>query len=466
MITTNTGASVFRAIEAIAATPSKNEKEALVKSAGSMSTLFMKAVTYAYDRRNFGIGTGMAPHKTPGIAPGGNCLKEDFVWACLDDLCARKLTGSAARARVQQITDLLDAPSAEVFRRIINKDMRAGFSEGTINRVFKGTIEEPPYMRCTLPPKSNMASWDWSVGIFSQEKADGSFANVHHDNTGVVWVTSRQGTQYPADALGIEADVLAHFRPGTHTHGELLVLENGQVLAREKGNGVLNSLAQGGALEEGQRVLFMAWDQIPLASAVSGGKCVSIYRDRLKSLAQQCQFAQLQGVKSLALIPTRIVKSKAEAYAHYRELLKKGKEGTVVKHPDMTWKDSSGGNKDQVKLKLEADVELRIKGFIPGTPGTKTAATFGSLNCFSECGQLEVNVSGFTDATRQKIHNERERFLDAIITVKANSIMVPDDGADKHSLFLPRFVEVREDKGVADDLAQIKAIFTAAAENA
>lgn len=462
--TINTGASVYAAIERIAATPSKNEKEELIKAAGSQSSLFMKVVTYAYDRRNFGIG--MAPHKTAGIAPGGNCLKEPFVWACLDDLSTRTLTGNAARTKVQQIVDLLDEGSAEVFRRIINKDMRAGFTEGTINRVFKGTIEEPPYMRCTLPSKSNMASWDWSVGIFSQEKADGSFANVHHDGAGVVWITTRQGTQYPANALGLEEDIARFLELNTHTHGELLVYEAGELLPREKGNGVLNSLAQGGALEIDQKVVFMAWDQIPLDRAVSGGKVATPYRDRLRKLGGQALAAQRAGCVSVRLIPTRVVKSKAEAYAHYRELLKLGKEGTVVKHPDMDWKDSSSGNKDQVKLKLEVDVELRIKDFVPGTPGTKTAATFGSLLCQSECGELEVAVSGMTDAMRQKIHNDRERFRDAIITVKANSVMVPDDGADKHSLFLPRYVEIREDKRVADDLARIKAIFQNAVEAA
>jgi DNA ligase-1 len=462
-MTFNTGKSVFAAIQSIGATASKLEKEALVKAAGQSSPLFMKAVTYAYDPfRNFGISN--APNKTPGMAPGANTLEEPATWKVLDELANRTLSGNAARDKVQSMVDFLDEPSAEVFRRIINKDMRSGFSEGTINRVFKGTIAEFPYMRCSLPAKSNMAKWEWEKGIISQEKADGMFGNVNYDTTGMLWITSRQGSPFPPTCMGIEDDIRAVFQQGTQTHGEFTVFENDILLPREKGNGVMNSLLKGGDLEANQRVVFDAWDQIPLSVVQPSGKYEIGYRKRLAGLAQQCIAAKRAGITSVRVIPTRIVRTKADAYGHYRELLKLGKEGTVCKSPEAIWKDTT--SKDQVKLKLTFEVELKVVGFIEGKPGAKTEATFGSLLCQSQCGSLETGVSGFTDAKRIAINNDRESWLGSIITVKANGIMSPEEGDELHSLFLPVYVEDRLDKATADDLSRIREQYLAALEAA
>ena len=63
---------------------------------------------------------------------------------------------------------------------------------------------------------------------------------------------------------------------------------------------------------------------------------------------------------------------------------------------------------------------------------------------------------------RQTIHNDRERFLQKVVTVRANSVMAPSGEQGVYSLFLPRLIEVREDKSVADDLQRIKDQFAAA----
>ena len=456
----NKASSIFQAIEAIGATSSKLEKEALIKQVGSLP-LFMRVVRAAYDPF-VTYGLALAPKKRDGLAPGTNTLDEEQFWSILSKLASRELSGTAARDAVQNAVDLLDAPSSELFRRIIATDLRAGFTDGTINRVFPGTFQEFPYMRCSLKAKSNMDKWDWSLGAISQEKADGMFANVNRAGDSVS-IHSRQGSPFPRGCMPqLEAAMVAHLDAETQTHGELVVYESSSALGhmtlmpREKGNGVLNSLLSGGELEPGQEVRFMAWDQIPLSAVKPKGKYEVGYKLRLVKL-----LGQLKGAPAVVkVIETRVVKSMAEAFAHYKELLGKGKEGTVVKSPLAIWKD--GTSKDQVKLKLEVDVELKITGFIPGTPGTKTEATFGALQCASECSQLEVGVSGLTDALRQTIHNDRARFLGKVVTVRGNSIMAPSGEQGIYSLFLPRMIEIREDKTVADDLQSIKDQYAAA----
>lgn len=469
MLILNTPASILALIDKIAATSSKLEKESLIREGGSHA-MFMKVVRAAYDPFiNYGIR--IIPERAAGAAPGANSLSEDTWWTMLSDLAARRLTGDNARNAVQRAVNFLDEPSRELFIRIIRKDLRAGFSEGTINRVFPKTFAEFPYMRCTLPEKSNMASWDWSVGIISQEKADGMFTNVNVDDKGNVWLTSRQGSPIPLDNLGLYDAIQDTLTWGTQSHGELTVYKDGLVLPREIGNGMLNSVLNGGTLDEGCTARLDLWDQIPLAEVKPKGKYATAYKERLSGLLLQLRrieqdLPQHKGL--LALVPTRVVKSKAQAYEHYRELLKLGKEGTVVKHPNMDWKDSSGGNKDQVKLKLEADMELRIVEVLPGTVGTKNEGRAGSVLCETECGALRVNVTIKNEKMRDAVDADWAAWQSKIMTVRANSIMTPSESNEFHSLFLPRFVEdvARFDKSVADDLETVKQIFRNAVEAA
>lgn len=468
LIVTNKAASVFNAIEEIAATSSKLEKEAMIKQAGTSSPMFMRVVKAAYDPF---ITYGLRNVKIPGgMAPGANTLDEPEWWALLDRLAQRTLTGDAARKAVHDALCFLEEPSARLFCRILNKDLRAGFTDGTINRVFKGTIAEFPYMRCTLPEKSNMGAWDWSVGIFSQEKADGMFTNVNHDEHGQVWLTSRQGSPIPLEALNLEEPIKAMLLRGTQSHGELTVIgADGEVLPREVGNGMLNSVLQGGELDTDCRARLDLWDQIPLSVVVPKGKYAKPYKERLVGLITQLRegYKRAPQYQALvALVPTRIVRSKAEAYSHYRDLLKQGKEGTVVKHPDMDWKDSSGGNKDQVKLKLEADVDLRIIQVLPGTPGTKNDGRAGSFQCETSCGTLQVNVTVKNEKLRDEVDKNWDDFAGKIIAVRANSIMPPSENNEFHSLFLPRMIEdfARTDKTEADDLERVREIFQSAVE--
>lgn len=450
---------IFGLIDGIANKPSKNDKVALVKE-GMKSPEFAKVLTHAYNPFiTFGMEDVPEGVAVDGSRPGHF---EDCTWTLLHCLANRTLTGDAARTAVAKELAQLEPGSAELLKRIIKKDLRAGFGESTINKAVPGTIAEFPYMRCSLPPKSNMPGWDWSVGIISQEKADGMFANVNFDTHGSLWVTSRQGSPIPLDELGAFAQGLRDtLTPGTQTHGELLVFKDGVVLPREQGNGQLNSIIQGGKLDAGCTIMLQAWDQIPLSEVKPKGSYAVHYRKRLIDLIEQLKNSRAIPVDfhpHVQIVPTKVVYSKAEAYEHYRELLKLGKEGTVCKHPWAIWRDHT--SKDQVKLKLTAPCELRMRKLNPGEG--KNAATFGSVQCESECGKLVVNVSGFTDAVREAIFKDWESLVDGVMCVNSNMILNPGESSDVHSLFLPRFVELCKDRSTADTLERIREQFEAA----
>jgi len=306
-----------------------------------------------------------------------------------------------------------------------------------------------------------MEDWDWSKGIYSQTKADGMFGNVNVREDGFVWATSRGGTLFPGGSLGIEDQLGATFDKGTQTHGEFTLYVDGVMQSREIGNGVFNSLLKGGSLEPGQKVHYDCWDQIPLSAAVPKGKYEVPYKERFANLKRQ---VEVKVQPDICLTETRIVYSMEEARKHYKEHRARKLEGTICKSSDAFWKD--GTSKDQVKQKEEIDVELRVKGFNPGKG--KNAGTFGSIQCESECGLLEVNVSGMSDEMRLAIHLDRANWPGKIITARSNSLLAPSKGKKNGlwSMFLPRLIEERADKTVADTLEQIQAQFKAAEDAA
>jgi DNA ligase-1 len=441
--------AIYYLIETIAQTSSKNDKISTLKNYIGDAD-FERVMIFAYDPfKTYGIA------KIPAFESDADGEFNEQTWALLDRLIARTLTGNAARAELQAELERLTDESGQLLARIIKKDLRANFSESSINKAKKGTIPEFPYMRCCLPKDAKLDAFAWLRSSFSQEKADGLFCNVDHEAGGIVRLTSRQGSPFPIEHFeALANDVITTFAEGTQSHGELLVKRDGRILPREIGNGVLNSVLKGGSFADNESPIYMVWDQIPLSAVKPKGKFDVPYEARFNDLSGQ---VSNHNPASISVIETRRVKSMDEALAHYRELLAQGKEGTILKCPTAIWRD--GTSKHQVKMKLEVDVDLRIIGFLPGEG--KNAATFGSVLTQSECGELEVAVSGFTDDARQRIHADRESLLDTIMTVRANSIMFPS-GKGKHSLFLPRAVEFRADKSEADSLQRIKDQFEAA----
>jgi DNA ligase-1 len=338
---------------------------------------------------------------------------------------------------------------------MILKDLRANLGVTLTNKVWPGLIPDPPYMRCSLENEAKLDTWPWEQGIISEEKADGMFVNV--DVTESVSITTRAGNELDTAEFPDICDVVTMFvEDAARLTGELLVVgPDGVVLDRATGNGILNHVQKGGQIPEGHHPILQVWDSIPLEFVKSGGQCLTPYAQRFMPIVRRLGVSD--GKKYVSAIPYRIVRSLLEARQHYYELVGKGKEGTVICHPEAPWFD--GTSRFKVKMKMAADCDLRIKGFTAGKG--KNAKTFGAVECESECGQLKVNVSGFDDATRLDMHNRRAELLDTVMTVTSNGIQ-KSRSKSTLSLFLPVFSELRPDKNQADDLDRIRAIFASA----
>jgi len=390
-------------------------------------------------------------------------LIEDVLRGASTRASTRASTPAGTRASLRVLCEGADCSVYEALKLVIARDLQCGLNVSTINQVLGDVIPESAYMRCDLPKNVNLSEWPWNYGVPSQEKADGQFVNINNHAGGGVELLTREGGLMPIENFReLEHEVTAMLNPGTQTHAELVVHENGAALERKVSNGIIAHLIRGdGTLAPNQRVIAMAWDQIPLEEAKPRNKYRVEYQRRWNSLCEQVRTWQGGSAPALRLIPHRTVYSLAEAHAHYVEMLGLGKEGTIVKHPMGIWEDATSRN--CIKFKLKVAVELRVKRLNPPNKSEgKNKDTFGSIACESEDGLLEVNVQGIADKERRRLWEMRESLPGAVITAEFNDVMEPKKAGDKHSLYLPTYVELRTDKTEADTLERIRAQFESA----
>jgi ATP-dependent DNA ligase len=149
------------------------------------------------------------------------------------------------------------------------------------------------------------------------------------------------------------------------------------------------------------------------------------------------------------LVASDIVQTQEEATAIFENYLSLGLEGIILKDGSGIWEDKR--SKSQIKMKGELECDLKVVGYQMGTG--KYEGMLGAILCESSDGIIKVDVgSGFKDAQRLDFTNNS--IVGKIVSVKYNARIKNKQGEE--SLFLPIFIEVRNDKDVADSTKDIK----------
>jgi hypothetical protein len=376
----------------------------------------------------------------------------DSVISSLEVLSSRAVTGNAAIEFLVKLLSSLRADDALVLERVISKDLKCGVSESTVNKVWPNLIHEYP---CMLASAFDQKLVDKvTFPAYVQLKSDGMRFNAIVKN-GNVEFRSRSGKEIQiADPLFEQPFITLAKSYGIDMvfDGELLCVdETGRVLDRKTGNGILNKAVKGTqSKEEGSQVRATIWDAIPI-DAFHRGVYNIPYDDRLIRLEQA--MGDLQSKSSCAhlitMTPTHSVNNMREVQKWFDKYLAEGQEGIILKTQDMIWEDKR--SKKQIKFKGELECDLKVVDWIEGTG--KHVNRMGSLILESGDGKVKVGVgTGFSDSDRDSITRND---IGRIVAVKYNA-RINDKRTDVDSLFLPVFIEFREDKTVADSSKDIK----------
>ena len=401
-------------------------------------------------------------------------LTNDLVYAIeqLRTIANREVTGADASNLLRDVLATLEPEDAFIVERIIDKDCKIGMGTTFMNKVFKGLIEETPYMGAvSFDEKKARKIFDKGARGISQVKMDGRYCNAVIRG-GEVELESRQGE--PTIVTGAKfVEELAQLEDCV-LNGELTM----DGIPRYESNGIIASIIdisknktersekenekklaafeeKHGNFEEAlSKIRYTVWDRISIDEYFDQKSKVP-YSKRAIELNRALKSIETTHV---SIVEGKVVDSYEEAIAHFQEILARGDEGTILKAYDGEWKD--GKPTWQIKMKLELTLDLVITGFNYGTKGTKNENVVSSLNAETSCGKLKTRPQGLKEDLMIEITENQENLLGTIIEVKCSGLSFDHTGA--YSLLYPAFKHFRDDKSEANSLEECIEIQNAA----
>jgi hypothetical protein len=445
----------------ITAEPGTNQK--MVILAKYQSNALLKRVLYLANSKRVKFYIKQLPEYP---IPWGGVLGLDSALDALSDLSTRKVTGHSAIGHLVHVLSSCTADDAYIIERIIEKDCRLGMGTTNINKIFKGLIEDTPYMGAiSFDEKKARAIFASNESAYSQIKMDGRYCNAII-RSGEVELESRQGeATIVTGATFLEE--LAGFRDCV-LNGELTIdgvsryESNGiiasiiSILSKKESRGAVDTAKHiakfeskhGGFEKALQSIRFTVWDIITVDEYFDQ-KSTTPYFFRVTELTNM---VELRKPKRISLVEINIADNYEEALRYFQEALADGQEGTILKSYHGGWKD--GKPNWQIKMKLEMDVDLRITGFNYGTG--KNINVISSVNAESSDGKVVTRPTGINEAMMQHITDNQEALLGSIVECKCSGLSQDTDG--NYSLLHPVFKTLRDDKDTCDDLTSIIAI--------
>lgn len=425
----------------LAATSSRLEKEQILRD--NLTNLTLRKVLFLALDPYTQFFIRIIPQYKPNVRKGTITL--DDALNQLDKLSSRTVTGNAAIHHLLWILESVTNDEAKVIERVIQKDLKCGVSEATVNKIWKNLIPTYPVMLASGYDQKYMQKMNYPA--YAQLKLDGMRFNAIVKN-GAAEFRSRNGKVI--DLLGNLEKEFVTLADGKNLvfDGELVVTDNsGSLLNRQTGNGILNKAVKGTITDkEAQLVHATVWDIIPL-DKFHTEFCDTPYRVRFLDL---CDTAMRFNFNKINIVKSSTVNCEEEAQDLFKMYFDRGEEGIILKDISSPWE--SKRVQHQIKFKGELECDLECIDWEEGTG--KNKGKLGALKLQSSDGKVQVRVgSGFTDEQRDKYTKQNTK--GKIVAVKYNA-KIKDKNSDTYSLFLPVFLELREDKDEADNFSKIK----------
>jgi DNA ligase-1 len=436
---------------------SRLHKEDVIKQAleasvlGSTNAQIFLGLTKACYNPYVTFGVRKVPD-TVGIVDAENPWSE--FNELLTSLSHRDLTGNAALDAINEMSERFDSNEWNTFcAPIIRRDLRAGISDKTINKICKKTDYEIPVFGCQLATNSEGRP-EMKGTKRLEPKLDGVrvlLFVIPGASEGISTVCySRNGKVFD-NFTHIEQQVSDNFVKivracnGTDQGRSLI---DGFVLDGEViGNTFQELMRQARRKTDVQAddSVFNIFDIIPLSDFREGHWNAQL-RKRIALLdAMRPVVDTLPNVELLPHImvdlDTAAGKDQLERYA--KDNVIAGFEGIMIKELEAPYvcKRST----DWMKWKPIYDYDLTVVGVEEGTG--KNVGRLGALVCEgSDDGKyITVNVgSGFSDADRDNYWTNSNTIIGQTAVVIADAITQNQDGS--YSLRFPRFKCFRDDK--------------------
>jgi len=410
--------------------PSRLNKEAIIEAEKDNVELFE------------GFRLALSPFVTFGVkkvptfsGPDGQGLP----WVAFKELCellrTRQLTGDAARNAIElALSASTKKQWNDWYRRILIKDMRAGFGESTVNRVVPGAI---PVFECMLAHDGAKHESKVKGKKLLEPKLDGVRALL------IIDVDARSATIYSRNGKILEN--FGHITKGIEDNFELFersIVIDGEVVSSSFQELMKQVHRKSDADAEDARL--MAFDIVPLSEFIAGKSTMG---QRRRSNLLRSMKATLDKVGGIDIIPQKEVDldtavGQMEFKQYNKEAIDAGFEGIMIKDVDAPYVCKR--HVAWLKQKPFIEVSLAVVAVEEGTG--KNAGRLGALICEGEDDgkKIRVNVgSGLTDEQRDEFWADQAALMGQIVEVRADAATLNQDSEDLYSLRFPRFLRFR-----------------------
>lgn len=438
----------FYLFEQIGSTTSRTAKEDFLKQGASNSVfkdlLFRCYNTYMlfYVKKNPKVKLLNLKHQSMSIVDRYNGFTE-----LLDRLNQRKVTGNEALAELSAVLEQMTEEEYKWYVRILQKDLKIGITEKTINSVFPNFI---PSFTCMLAEKLNK----YPKRFAYQRKIDGYRYCGFVYNSNRIEPKTRNGKTFEGYD-GVEA-ALATLPEG--------FMYDGEIIDRD---GTFNS-TQKSAFKKtsGKDGVLNIFDMVSIVEFETGN-FTTPYEKRLEML--ESIRALVDASPYLQLAPYEVYKLDPKAAdefitAKHDDYVLEGYEGLVVKDLDAVYKLDKG--RAIQKVKKFFDIDLTVIDVEEGAEDSQFEGTLGALvvelsdkdiiqqlgkgQPYVEGGTFKVKVgSGFKvlphhEYNRDVLWARKEDLINRTIEIRCFGSTLNDKGG--HSLRFPIFKKFRDDK--------------------
>ena len=381
---------VLHILKELRKTNSSNEKMFILKH-NKDNQILKHLLKYAYDHVTYTYGI-RAWNMLEFECDSGTDKEPKEV---LDMLSERKVTGNAALKLAKQLYNTLNPEYKEIFCQVLDRDLKIGVGEKTLNKIWKGLIPKPNYCRCGVYSEKNKIQYP----AFIQLKCDGTYREAYNDGEKVTFKT-RSGEIYENPIL---SEIMKELPKGYYLGEFTIGRADEPDMNRSETNGLINS-----DNPPYDKIHFTIWDFLEEED-------YSLKRNMPYSTRFNCLELNLNQLNNelVNLVPCKIINSAKEALENVSEWMSLGLEGGVLKDFDTTFKN--GTSNQQLKIKLKVDADLRCVDLIDGNDGTKYEGMKKVIAFVSDDGKIKGQCSGMTDAMISEVTNNLDKSLDLFV---------------------------------------------------
>ena len=399
--------------------------------------IFFKGLSFAYNKLlTFGV------KQLPVAEKNGQGLDWiEFSKIC-EKLIKRELTGYAARDQIIILKDKSYKDEWNFFyRRILQKDMRCGLSERTVNNVAKKNNYEQyviPVFSCQLAQDCELHKKKLNGKKSLEVKLDGVRAVTVIYPSGKIDMFSRNGKELN-NFNHIKDEISKTFNISSIK--EALVLD-GEIVSDDFQT-LMKQIHRKKSSQNKDAKLFL-FDLLPLEYFKKGIYEKSYFSriEELKKIHERF-FVQSQIINIIDSVNVDLDTEKGEIeFKNFnKNSIINGYEGIMIKDPESFYECKRSTT--WLKSKPFIEISLEVKDYEEGTGRNKGKLGAIIAEGIDEDKNFKTNVgSGFTDLQRKEFWEDKDKLIGQIIEIRADSISKSQDG-ENWSLRFPRFKSFR-----------------------